>query len=794
MFSPPHNDGSTFGSPPGRPPHSSDLVSPNRGRDLDRAVIHIEGFEIIRRIGGGGQGDVYLGRDRTTKRSVAIKVLRTSGPQGDTARKRFKREIELVAQLKHANIVTLFQAGETSDGRTYYAMDYVAGRPLHEYVRDHHLTVEQLLKMMATVCDAVAYGHSHSVIHRDLKPSNIVVDGDGTPHVLDFGLAKKMLSAEETLVSLPGDMLGTIRYMAPEQAASHGEEVNAATDVYALGLILYEMLTSEMPYPMEGSLSQILRNIVECYPDPPSAKWKAGSGISGDDSENDGGCPVDYDLDTIVLTALAKEKERRYASAAELADDIRRYLAGQSIQARRESATYRAGMQVRSFMRRHKVTTFLATALVAWLLALWIGVPLIYRWTPANIYFEKAAFGLLNIGAFNSIDNVRVVALRETTDVLAIAEREGVDGVDPSDKKSLRRLNGRLMEKLVDSGCRVVLWDFTFKGNTPHDEHFARGAHALQQAGIDVVIGVDQWHTDESGMPEMSDGIAASGVRWGALTVRFVKTVCAQLFVRRGNRAVQPSFALEALAAYRAPGMHVDYVIDKGHEELLLRYWRPDPAIPRARQYLSESDIVRPSRVCRGTEEIGEFEKAFGADLGLSPEDTAGFFLIKVPPEDALARITTDYEEVMAADEETLQEKFSNKAVMICPLVKGHDTWPLDSGREVFGCYGQVPVVEALIRNASVRLPLLNQRRYIPLAGALVGALIVVAPAKRGRRRKSVAVGFGLFCAISALIVWQYELLLNPLLALVGILSALLVAAGAQRVLIKSITGYRRHP
>jgi len=199
------------------------------------------------------------------------------------------------------------------------------------------------------------------------------------------------------------------------------------------------------------------------------------------------------------------------------------------------------------------------------------------------------------------------------------------------------------------------------------------------------------------------------------------------------------------------------------------------------------------SRICQGSEEIGEFEKAFGAKLGLSPEATAGFFLIEVPSDERLAEVVVDLKEVMTSDAETLRDWFSNRAVMVCPLVTGADTHTMDSGREVFGCYGHVPVMEALIRNTSVRLPRVSQRSLIPLAGAICGALIVVAPARPWRRRKSVVVGFVSFCVLSAIIAWQYQLLLNPLLAFVGLLFALLVAAGGQRALVKSITGYRRN-
>ncbi len=306
------------------------------------AGFGIEGYDHLREIHRGGQGVVYQAIQRSTKRKVAIKVLLEGPYASKSARRRFEREIELVAQLKHPNIIGIFHSGRTSDDRQYRVMDYVRGVPLDQYVRNEKLTLEGALKLFAKVCEAVNYAHQKGVIHRDLKPSNILVDADGAPKVLDFGLAKQLLSREASLISLTGQVVGTLPYMSPEQAEGNPDKIDIRTDVYALGVILYQMLTGHYPYPVAGQMAEVLRHIAETPPTPPSRSWKSESGVTKRDTKRlrPGVCPIDDEVQTIVLHTLAKERERRYQSAGELAKDVAHYLADEPIEARRDSGWY----------------------------------------------------------------------------------------------------------------------------------------------------------------------------------------------------------------------------------------------------------------------------------------------------------------------------------------------------------------------------------------------------------------------------------------------------------------------
>ncbi|MHC5114927.1 MAG: serine/threonine-protein kinase, partial [Planctomycetota bacterium] len=322
------------------------------------------GYELTGELHRGGQGVVYRAIQTGTKREVAIKALRGGAFSASRDRARFEREVEILGQLKHPNIVTVHDSG-TAAGGTYFVMDFIAGRPLDEHVADARAGVDEVMRLFAEICEAVNVAHLRGVIHRDLKPSNIRVDENGTPFILDFGLAK-IDEASEGLASaptmtVPGQFVGSLPWASPEQAEddASGHALDVRSDVYSLGVILYQLLTGEFPYDVGGGVRTVFENITAAEPVPPRT-------LRTD---------INDEVETIVLKCLHKEPERRYQSAGELARDVRRYLAGEAIEAKRDSTWY----VLTKTVRRYRVPLSVAAAFLVLLTVFAVTMAFQYR-------------------------------------------------------------------------------------------------------------------------------------------------------------------------------------------------------------------------------------------------------------------------------------------------------------------------------------------------------------------------------------------------------------------------------
>lgn len=319
--------------------------------DDDSSLIGstIGGYRVVRLVGAGGMGRVYESEQGSPRRTVALKLIK-GALASSTAKRRFEYEAEILARLHHPGIAQIYEAGvhESDTGSLpFFAMEYVAnGRTILDHARGERLSLHQRLMLFAVVCDAVHHGHQKGVIHRDLKPGNILVDPvSGSPKIIDFGVARVMRQdSAVTTVTRLGELVGTLQYMSPEQCTEDPQGVDTRSDVYSLGVVLFELLTGERPYDLAGKpIPEAVRIIQEQSPRRPSSINRHLRG----------------EVETILLKALEKDPKRRYASAADFAQDIRRHLASEPIEAHPPSAMY----QFRKFVSRYRLPAALAALL-----------------------------------------------------------------------------------------------------------------------------------------------------------------------------------------------------------------------------------------------------------------------------------------------------------------------------------------------------------------------------------------------------------------------------------------------
>ena len=344
------------------------------------AASQIGPYRLLQVLGEGGMGEVWLAEQtKPIHRTVALKLIKT-GMDTKAVVARFESERQALALMDHPNIARVFDAGATPEGRPYFVMEYVPGLPITEYCDKHRLTIAERLELFIQVCEGVQHAHQKAIIHRDLKPSNVLVveqDNKAVPKIIDFGLAKATAQrlTDKTMFTEIGMMLGTPEYMSPEQADQAEQNIDTRTDVYSLGIILYQLLVGMLPFEGQaarpGTLDAILRMIREQEPPKPSTKIRSLGDASNALAEKRQEEPRLFarhlrgELDWITMRALEKDRARRYSSPAELGADIRRHLNDEPVLAGPPTTMYRAS----KFVRRHRFGVISAGTVLLLLIA-----------------------------------------------------------------------------------------------------------------------------------------------------------------------------------------------------------------------------------------------------------------------------------------------------------------------------------------------------------------------------------------------------------------------------------------
>ena len=602
-------------------------------------------YTIVERMGEGGFGVVYKVIHHAKERTEALKVLFGKTPVRAAY---FMNEVRLIAKLQHPNIATLYEAHLNSPP-LYYTMEFVEGEQLDDYFHSHHTRLAERIRVLKMVVEAIGYAHEHGVVHRDLKPQNILINAQGQPRIVDFGIAKRFglhEIEEDEPISSPEGFMGTFGYVAPEQAA--GESVDARADIYALGALLYHCLTGE-PAKFANRADRLTQMLHERR-------------ITRAD-----------DLAAIIAHCVAPLPEQRYSTCTALAEDLDRYLAGRPIRARQHpSPGYRAVRGAALLLRTQPL-------LVRMFIAITVASLLTFEswWAEALWYLPSTDLPSTMLIAFTP----------ETKEAIRMGTFDDIPGLNVSNWKSWRMLYGRRMERLAEAEPLVVVWDYYFPDCRPEfDQALIQGMEALRGARVPVVVGVRDF--DINSEPLACQSILAAAHGHGTLAaakpadrmIEFIVPACIQI----GFARPVPGLAVAGLAAARHPGAELDLEINANIATL--RYRKRDIRGGESRWH-EEVHQIR----CAETHTQTKSELLRSDDLFLPIHIRGTASTAKAVPRVA-------FHNVLKADREQLRRWFQGRAIIVgktIPLLDQYQT--MGARGAVFGCEVHALALEALL-------------------------------------------------------------------------------------------------
>ena len=635
-------------------------------------------YTIVAELGRGAFGRVYKAFHEVKHRYEAVKVLpETTGPH--TAF--FQTEIHLIAQLQHPNIATLYDARLDGAPR-FYAMEFVPGPPLDEHFHERRPPLAERLRTIRTVALAVAHAHERQVVHRDLKPQNILIDTHGEPHIVDFGIARRLgpdeaHGADQTA---PG-ALGTQGYMAPEQAA--GEPGDVYSDIYSLGALLHAGVLGDPPRPGDSAIAIAarLRRVEIARPE---------------------------DLAAIIARCCAVNPRQRYENARAVAEEIDAYVAGRPVEARGpEHRGYVWSRVTAVTLQQHPLALHAAGFLLT--------VALL---TTLLLFFSARRTSLLAPGAGESVS---LIGMDEAT--VAAIERgefgEDLPALNSYDVKSWRLLHGRLLELLAEADPRAVVYDIYFPDCQPEfDAALLRGVELLRAP---LVVAAARF--DINGEPEMCADLRQRVQGWGSIAVippgRRSFEAQFPVCIERGNADPISGLAVAGFAAARHPDAIAEVRPQPGSVDI--KYRKRDAAKGERRWHEDRDEVALLDSLAG--EEIESGRENFEAG------DVVHLFQASLQGREAWRARTHSLVDVIRADTAQRLQWFRGRVVLVGRMQPGRDEYSLASGAALYGCEVQAQALAALLAREQTRVFTAGQLAVRAFAGALVGwGLMALAP------------------------------------------------------------------
>lgn len=710
----------------------------------------IGNYRIEERIGGGGMGVVYLARQDNPRRQVAIKLMR-QGITSRSARARFMQESEILARLTHPAVAQVFEAGmhlppdarESEPEMPFFAMEYVRdARSVTSYAAVRHLSIPDRVKLFVEVARGVEHGHLQGVIHRDLKPANILVNDLGQPKIIDYGVA---VCIDPTQASPrhteTGQIVGTIQYMSPEQLSGPGDRLDARADVYALGIVLYELICRRLPYDVDGrSLVDATRVILDEPPVSPRQHIPS----------------LDEDLETIIIKALDKDRHTRFQTVGDLITQCEKYLRGEELDispVSRLTRTWRRSVDVA--VRRFE----------------WVALGIIGLVTiVAGDQLEQGIRNYTNIGewVFHAtltyagrygggvpLEGVRMVSVTPRTDLAGAAARAGLGETSIDTLYTVRPLFGKFLQRLASLPRRPasIALDVRFTAERPgYDEPLAEGVRRLAEFDeskvppkVDVICALGSLELNEQGAPAVSKALLDAGIKPAVPTLHVGDEEHpwvhpkVDLAIKNPQSLPVPGLALRAVMSARYPGSDLFIEKAEGGDRLLVS----------ALEHSSVPGAVPGRR--KGAEEIRYVDQAPrnepGASFGISPEALAPRYEVRLAAEDHLRAHDTDLADAMAMSDAELSELLAGKVLVIGVRDISAETFSLADSRTASGMDIHAAAVASLLQGVNIsqasliRFPFLSGVSLGWSAlGAVVGLLVGMVWSRKNFGRAAVLV------------------------------------------------------